>query len=71
MNNVNKTLYMPLYGKAFVSKKGLFLNDKMAEDIREAEGFKLRGKAASKWLVYYIGILARVFDDWVNKIPLI
>ena len=39
MNNVNKTLYIPLYGKAFVSKKGIFLNDKKAEEIWEAEGF--------------------------------
>ena len=23
MNNVNKTLYIPLYGKAFVSKKNI------------------------------------------------
>ena len=23
MNNVNKTLYIPLYGKAYVSKKGI------------------------------------------------
>ena len=50
MNNVNKTLYIPLYGKAFVSKRGLFLSDKRAEEIWKAEGFKLRGKAASKWL---------------------
>ena len=33
MNNINKTLYIPLYGKSYVSKKGLFLNDKKAEDI--------------------------------------
>ena len=67
MNNVNKTLYIPLYGKAFVSKKGLFLNDKRAEEIWEAEGFKLRGKAASKWLAYYMGIRARAFDEWVKE----
>ena len=54
MNNVNKTLYIPLYGKSFVSKKGLFLNDKKAEEMWEAEGFKLRGKSKSKWLAYYI-----------------
>ena len=50
MNSVNKTLYIPLYGKAFVSKKGLFLEDKKAEQIWEAEGFPLKGKSASKWL---------------------
>ena len=33
MNNVNKTLYIPLYGKAYVSRKGIILNDKKAEEI--------------------------------------
>ena len=28
MNNVNKTLYIPLYGKAYVSQKGILLSDK-------------------------------------------
>ncbi len=67
MNNVNKTLYIPLYGKAFVSKKRIFLNDKKAEEIWEAEGFKLRGKAGSKWLAYYMGVRSAVFDEWVRE----
>ena len=50
MNSVNKTLYIPLYGKACVSKKGLFLDDKKAEEIWETEGFALKGKSKSKWL---------------------
>ena len=33
MNNVNKTLYIPLFAKAYVSKKGLFLHDEKAEQI--------------------------------------
>ena len=37
MNNVNKTLYIPLYGKAYVSKKGIILNDKKAEEIWSSE----------------------------------
>ncbi len=65
MNEVNKTLYIPLYGKAYVSRRGLFLRDKKAEAIWAAEGFKLRGKAKSKWLAYYMGIRAAVFDRWV------
>ncbi len=28
MDNVNKTLYIPLYGKSYVSKKGIVLKDK-------------------------------------------
>lgn len=67
MNGVNKTLYIPLYGKAYVSKKELFLDDKKAEEIWEAEGFKLRGKAKSKWLAYYMGIRSAVFDGWLKE----
>lgn len=67
MNNVNKTLYIPLFGKALVSKKGIILEDKMAEKIWESEGFELRGKAKSKWLAYYMGIRSAVFDAWVKE----
>lgn len=67
MNSVNKTLYIPLYGKAFVSKKGLFLEDTKAEEIWEAEGFPLKGKAKSKWLAYYMGIRSAVFDQWLKQ----
>ena len=67
MNNINKTLYIPLYGKAFVSKKGILLRDKKAEEIWEKEGFALKGKSKSKWLAYYMGIRSAVFDDWLRK----
>ena len=67
MNSVNKTLYIPLYGKSFVSKKGLFLNDKKAEEIWESEGFQLKGKAKSKWLAYYMAIRSAVFDQWLAE----
>ena len=67
MNAVNKTLYIPLYGKAFVSRRGLFLQDSKAEEIWGAEGFSLKGKSKSKWLAYYLGIRAAVFDAWLRK----
>ena len=67
MNGVNKTLYIPLYGKAYVSKKGIFLEDKKAEEIWEAEGFALKGKSKSKWLAYYMGVRSAVFDKWLKQ----
>ena len=67
MNGVNKTLYIPLYGKSHVSRKGIILHDKKAEEIWAAEGFELRGKSKSKWLAYYMGIRAAVFDEWVKE----
>ena len=66
MNNVNKTLYIPLYGKAYVSRKGIILNDKTAELIWEKEGFELKGKSKSKWLAYYMGMRSAVFDNWLK-----
>lgn len=67
MTGVNKTLYIPLYGKAAVSKKGVILKDVKAEEIWEKEGFELHGKAKSKWLTYYMAMRARVFDDWTRE----
>ena len=67
MNNVNKTLYIPLRGKADVSKKGIILHDPRAEEIWEKEGFELRGKAKSKWLAYFMGMRSAVFDKWLEE----
>ena len=64
MNNVNKTLYIPLCGKAYLSRRGLILRDEMAEQIWAKEGFPLKGKARSKWLAYYMGMRSAVFDRW-------
>lgn len=67
MNEVNKTLFIPLYGKAQVSKKGIILKDLMAEKIWKAEGFPIRGKSKSKWLGYSMAMRAKVFDEWTEK----
>ena len=44
MKEVNKTMYIPLYGKSYVSHKGIIIVDKMAEEIWEKEQFKLKRK---------------------------
>jgi len=67
MDAVNKTLYIPLYGKAYVSRHGLILQDKTAEAIWKKEGFPLKGKAKSKWLAYNMGMRSAVFDRWVQE----
>ncbi len=67
MNNVNKTLYIPLYGKAYVSKKNIILQDKCAEEIWEQESFELKGKSKSKWLAYYLAMRSAIYDEWVAQ----
>lgn len=67
MNQVNKTLYIPLYGKAWVSRQGIILRDAKAEEIWQKVRFPLAGKAKSKWLAYFMAMRARVFDDWARE----
>lgn len=67
MNSIHKTLYIPLYGKAYVSRKGIILNDPKAEEIWAAAGFPLKGKSKSKWLAYYMGMRSAVFDRWLEE----
>lgn len=66
-DNVSKTLYIPLYGKSFVSQKGIILSDKKAEQIWAEEGFPLKGKSRSKWLAYFLAMRAAVFDRWLKE----
>ncbi|MBP3851550.1 MAG: class I SAM-dependent methyltransferase [Erysipelotrichaceae bacterium] len=68
MNEVNKTLYIPLYGKSKVSQKGIILNDPSAEKIWQEEAFPIHGKSRSKWLAYNMAMRARVFDDWAESL---
>ena len=67
MNEVNRTLFIPLYGKSAVSKQHIILNDPDAERIWAAECFPIRGKSKSKWLAYNMAMRARVFDDWTDR----
>jgi O-methyltransferase involved in polyketide biosynthesis len=67
MDSVNKTLYIPLYGKSFVSHKGIILEDPKAEEIWSSNRFPLKRKAKSKWLAYYMAMRAAVFDRWTEQ----
>lgn len=67
MDSVNQTLYIPLYGKAYVSRKGILLEDQKAEEIWEKTEFTLRETAKSKYLAYYMAMRAAVFDDWLRQ----
>ena len=67
MNEVNRTLFIPQYGKAWVSSQHIILDDPTAEQIWGKEAFPIRGKSASKWLAYNMAMRARVFDDWTDQ----
>ena len=67
MDSINKTLYIPLYGKAYVSSKGILLRDEMAEKITSLVELPLKGSSRSKWLAYYMAMRAAIFDNWVTE----
>lgn len=67
MNSVSKTLYIPLYGKAYVSRLGILLKDPKAQEIWAAEGFPLKRKAKSRWLAYSMAMRSAVFDRWLEQ----
>lgn len=67
MNEVNNTLFIPLYAKAKASKKGIFLNDLITEQIWEQEKVPISRMGKSKWLAYNMAMRASIFDDWTNK----
>lgn len=67
MDPINQTLYIPLYGKALVSSRGIILKDTKAEAIWETVRFPLKAKSKSKWLAYYMAMRAKVFDDWLTE----
>lgn len=66
MSGVDRTLYLPLYGKALVSQRGILLHDPWAQSIWAKEAFPLKGKARSRFLAYYMAMRAAVFDGWLQ-----
>lgn len=65
-SSIAKTLFIPLYGRSFVSQKGIILNDKKAEEIWNRENYMIKGQTFSKWLAYEMAMRAKVFDNWVQ-----
>lgn len=67
LNNESKTLFIPLYGKAEMSRKKLFLEDKKAEEIIKNVDFNFDKLKQSKWLSMYMAVRSAVIDKICNK----
>lgn len=63
LKNESQTLFIPLYGKALMSKQNLFLNDPKAQEIIESVDFNFEELKQSKWLSMYMAARARIFDE--------
>lgn len=67
LNNESKTLFIPLYGKALMSKKNLFIKDKKAEEIINNVEYNFKKLKQSKWLSMYMAARARQIDELCNE----
>lgn len=67
LNNESKTLFIPLLGKAQMSKNKLFLQDPKAEQIINSVEFNFDNLKQSKWLSMFMAARAAVIDEICNK----
>jgi O-methyltransferase involved in polyketide biosynthesis len=67
LNNESKTLFIPLLGKATMSKEKLFLHDPKAEEIISKIDYDFKSLKQSKWLSMYMSLRAMLIDELCNK----
>lgn len=65
MTNESRTLFIPLYGKAIMSKAGFF-TDKKAEEIYSKERSRFTDVDTSKKLAVYMTMRAMQYDSYVD-----
>ena len=66
LTNESKTLFIPLIGKARISKDNLFFKDEKAEEIVLSVNYDLKGLKVSKWLSMYLSLRALIIDELCN-----
>ncbi len=66
MTNESKTLYIPLYGKAMMSREGFF-EDKIAEEIVESCGYDFEDVDKSRKLAVFLAMRAKQYDEMAEK----
>ena len=67
LSNESKTLFIPLLGKALMSKDKLFLYDPKAEEIISAIDYNFDSLKQSKWLSMFMSVRALIIDELCNK----
>jgi O-methyltransferase involved in polyketide biosynthesis len=67
LNNESKTMFIPLYGKALMSKENIFLKDLKAEEIVSKVNYDFKSLKQSKWLSMYMSLRSLIIDELCNK----
>jgi O-methyltransferase involved in polyketide biosynthesis len=67
LSNESRTLFIPLLGKALMSKDKLFLSDPKAEEIISKVEYDFDSLKQSKWLSMYMSLRASIIDELTDK----
>ena len=67
LSNESKTLFIPLLGKALMSKDNLFLKDFKAEEIISKVNYDFKCLKQSKWLSMYMSLRSLIIDELCNE----
>ncbi len=67
LNNESETLFIPLLGKALMSRDNLFLHDPYAEEIISKVDYDFKTLKQSKWLSMFMSVRALVIDELCNE----
>lgn len=67
LNNESKTLFIPLLGKALMSRDNLFLHDPKAEEIITKIDYDFSSLKQSKWLSMFMSVRALLIDELCNQ----
>lgn len=63
LNNESKTLFIPLYGKALMSKEKLFIDDPKAEEIIKSIDYDFSRLKQAKWLSMFMAVRSKIMDE--------
>ena len=63
----SNTLFIPLLGRALMSKNNLFLKDVKAEEIVNKISFDFKSLKQSKWLSMYMSLRGLIIDELCDK----
>lgn len=67
LKSESETLFIPLLGKAMMSKEKVFLIDNKAEEIIDKIDYDFKKLKQSKWLSMYMSLRASIIDKLTNN----
>mgnify|MGYP001371617320 CR=1 FL=1 len=62
-----ETLFIPLYSKAIMSREGIILSDKKAEEIVNSIDYDFSKNKSSKFVDIYMSLRAAIIDDYTKN----